>query len=239
MEKERKIKIFLALSYLLIISLFLWVFFNNYSIENLTSYEFIKANREFILEIKKNNIYLLSFSFLIGTILWVLLLGFGSPVCLLSGFIFGKWLGTILAIFGLSAGATFLYIFANFFLKDFIKKKFSKRFIYLNEKFKKNEFIFFLIYRFVGGIPFFISNILPTLFNVKINNFFLGSLIGMAPQLFIMVSLGSGLEKIIEKNLSTPSLLEILGSSEIYIPIIGFIILLFLGLIFQKKFYKK
>ena len=58
MEKERKIKIFLALSYLLIISLFLWVFFNNYSIEDLTSYEFIKANREFILEIKKNNIYL-------------------------------------------------------------------------------------------------------------------------------------------------------------------------------------
>ena len=68
MEKERKIKIFLALSYLIIISLFLWVFFNNYSIEDLTSYEFIKANREFILEIKKNNIYLLSFSFLIGTI---------------------------------------------------------------------------------------------------------------------------------------------------------------------------
>ena len=88
MEKERKIKIFLALSYLLIISLFLWVFFNNYSIEDLTSYEFIKANREIILEIKKNNIYLLSFSFLIGTILWVLLLGFGYPVCLLAGFIF-------------------------------------------------------------------------------------------------------------------------------------------------------
>ena len=53
MEKERKIKIFLALSYLLIISLFLWVFFNNYSIEDLTSYEFIKANREIILEIQK------------------------------------------------------------------------------------------------------------------------------------------------------------------------------------------
>ena len=237
MEKERKIKIFLALSYLLIISLFLWVFFNNYSIEDLTSYEFIKANRKFILEIKNNNIFLISFVFLIGTILWVLLLGFGSPVALLSGFIFGKWLGTILAAFGLTIGATFLYIFANFFLKDIIEKKFSKKFIHLNEKFKKNELIFFLIYRFIGGIPFFISNILPTLFNVKIKNFFSGSIIGMTPQLFIMVSLGSGLEKIIEKNLNTPSLIEILGSPEIYIPIIGFIILLFLGIIFQKIFF--
>ena len=238
MEKERKIKIFLALSYLLIISLFLWVFFNNYSIEDLTSYEFIKVNRELILEIKNNNIFLISFIFFIGTVLWVLLLGFGSPVCLLSGFIFGKWLGTILVIFGLTVGATFLYIFANFFFKDIIEKKLSKKFIYLNEKFKKNEFIFFLIYRFIGGIPFFISNILPTLFNVRIKNFFFGSLIGMTPQLFILASLGSGLEKIIEKNLNTPSLIEILGSPEIYIPIIGFIILLFLGIIFQKIFYK-
>ncbi len=238
MEKERKVKIFLALSYLLVISLFLWVFFNNYSLEELTSYDFIKTNREFILEIKNNNIFLISFIFFIGTVLWVLMLGFGSPVCLLSGFIFGKWLGTIITIFGLTVGATLLYIFANFFLKDIIEKKFSKKFKYLNEKFKNNEFIFFLIYRFIGGIPFFISNILPTLFNVKIKNFFFGSIIGMLPQIFIMVSLGSGLEKIIEKNLNSPSFIEIVGSSEIYLPIIGFVILLFMGIIFQKKIYK-
>ncbi len=239
MEKERKVKIFLALTYLLVISLFLWVFFNNYSLEELTSYDFIKTNREFILEIKNNNIFLISFIFFIGTILWVLLLGFGSPICLLAGFIFGKWLGTIITIFGLTVGATFLYIFANFFLKDIIEKKFSKKFIYLNEKFKKNEFMFFLIYRFIGGIPFFISNILPTLFNIKIKNFFFGSVIGMAPQLFIMVSLGSGLEKIIDKNLNTPSFIEIVSSTEIYMPIICFAILLLLGVIFQKKFYKR
>tara|TARA_Y100001970_G_scaffold121080_1_gene150219 strand:- start:4372 stop:5091 length:720 start_codon:yes stop_codon:yes gene_type:complete len=238
MEKERKVKIFLALSYLLVISLFLWVFFNNYSLEELTSYDFIKTNREFILEIKNNNIFLISFIFFIGTVLWVLMLGFGSPVCLLSGFIFGKWLGTIITIFGLTVGATLLYIFANFFIKDIIEKKFSKKFKYLNEKFKNNEFIFFLIYRFIGGIPFFISNILPTLFNVKIKNFFFGSIIGMLPQIFIMVSLGSGLEKIIEKNLNTPSFIEIIGSPEIYLPIIGFVILLFMGIIFQKKIYK-
>jgi len=76
-----------------------------------------------------------------------------------------------------------------------------------------------LIYRFVGGIPFFISNILPTIFNIKIKNFFFGSIIGMFPQIFIGVSLGSGLNEIIQKNSEAPSLMELLFSSEIYIPI--------------------
>ncbi|SVE32555.1 uncharacterized protein METZ01_LOCUS485409, partial [marine metagenome] len=137
-----------------------------------------------------------------------------------------------------SIGATLLYMFANYFLKDIVEKKFSKKFSSLNEKFKKNEFFFILIYRFIGGIPFFISNILPTLFNVKVKNFFFGSLIGMTPQLFIGVVLGSGIEKIINENKESPSFYELITSSEIYIPIFGFIFLLILGIIFKKFFYK-
>ena len=182
--------------------------------------------------------FLVSILFLIFTIIWVLTLGLGSPIFLVGGFIFGKWIGTILVTFGLSIGATLLYMFANYFLKDIVEKKFSKKFSSLNEKFKKNEFFFILIYRFIGGIPFFISNILPTLFNVKVKNFFFGSLIGMIPQLFIGVALGSGIEKIINENKELPSFYELITSSEIYIPIFGFIFLLILGIIFKKFFYK-
>jgi len=121
-----------------------------------------------------------------------LFLGFGSPVFLISGFIFGKWIGSIYAVLSLTIGATLLYMFANYFLKDLVEEKFSKRFSNLNEKFKRNEFNFFLIYRFVGGIPFFISNILPTIFNIKVRNFFFGTLFGMYPQIFVGTSLGSG-----------------------------------------------
>ena len=69
------------------------------------------------------------------------------------------------------------------------------------EKFKKQEFLYFFIYRFVGGIPFFIANILPTLFNIKIKNYFFGTLLGIFPQIFVLVSMGSGIEKIISNNL--------------------------------------
>ncbi len=239
MNKEKKIKIFLGSAYILIVSIFLWFFFSKFSFQDFSSYELIRDNRDTLEQVKNSNIFISSILFLLGTIIWVLLLGFGSPVFLVGGFIFGKWLGTLIIVFGLSIGSTLLYMFANYFLKDLIEEKFSSRFNNLTEKFKENEFTFFLIYRFIGGIPFFISNILPTIFNVKIRNFFLGSVIGMTPQLFVGASLGAGLNKILEENSEAPSLLQLLLTPDIYLPIIGIITLVLIGFLLRKKFYSK
>ena len=239
MNREKKIKLFLGSAYILIVFVFLLIFFNNFSFQDFSSYELIRQNREALENIKNSNIFLSSIIFLIGTIVWVLLLGFGSPVFLVGGFIFGKWLGTFLVVFGLSIGATLLYMFANYFFKDLVEEKFSSRFSNFTEKFKKNEFVFFLIYRFIGGIPFFISNILPTIFNVKVRNFFLGSIIGMTPQLFVGASLGAGLSKILEENSEVPSVLELIFSPDIYLPILGIIVLVIIGFLLKKNFYAK
>ena len=239
MNKEKKIKFFLGITYLFIITVFLWAFFTNFSLSEVTSYDFIKNNSQYFSTLKEKNFFIVSILFLLFCIVWTLLGGFGSPILLLAGFIFGKWIGSIYAVIGLSIGATLLYMFANYFLKDLIEEKFSKKFSNLKEKFKKHEFNFFLIYRFIGGIPFALSNILPTIFNLKIKNFFFGSLIGMYPQFFIWVTLGSGLDKIIKNNLEAPSFAELLFSPDIYIPIIGFIFLLVIGIIFKNIFYKE
>ena len=158
---------------------------------------------------------------------------------LLAGFIFGKWLGSILVVVGMTIGATGLYLFANYFFKETIKEKFLNKFQNLEEKFKKSEFNFLLIYRFVGGIPFAISNVLPCIFNVKTSNFFIATLIGLIPQVFIWVSLGSGLEKIIDQNEEAPSLIDLIFSPDIYMPLIGFFILVIITIIIRKIFYKK
>jgi uncharacterized membrane protein YdjX (TVP38/TMEM64 family) len=238
MNKTKNIKIIIGISYILIISIFLWFFFKNFSIQDFTSYDLIKSNRDILEVIKNNNIILSSLLFFIFTIIWVLLLGFGAPIFLVGGFIFGKWLGTLLVVFGLSTGATFLYMFANFFFKDIIQEKFASRFSNLTDKFKRNEFIFFLIYRFVGGIPFFISNILPTLFNIKVKNFFFGSVIGMTPQLFVGVSLGAGLSKILEENQNPPTIFELITTPDIYLPVVGIIILVLIAIYLRKYFFK-
>ena len=239
MEKSKKVKITLGLFYLLVVSSFLYFFLSKFTLEELTSYEFIKNNRDYFFGLKQTNLLLLSIIFIFLTIVWVLMAGFGSPVALLAGFIFGKWLGTIILILGLSVGATILYIFGNYFLKEVIKEKFLNRFKNLEIKFKKSEFIFLLVYRFVGGIPFAIANVLPCLFNVKVFNFFWSTLIGIIPSTFLIVSIGSGLEKIIDQNLEAPKLLEIMYSPDIYIPMIAFVALIIITIITRKIFYKK
>tara|TARA_B100000424_G_C22780542_1_gene419753 strand:+ start:232 stop:738 length:507 start_codon:yes stop_codon:yes gene_type:complete len=168
-----------------------------------------------------------------------LLLGFASPIFLVGGFLFGKWIGSIVVILGLTSGATLLYIFASYLFKDYIYNKFSKKFSYLVEIFNKNELLYFTIYRFIGGIPFFLQNLIPTIFDVKIKNYFLGSLIGLSPQLFIGVSLGSGIDKLIENNNKMPTMLEMIFTPDIYLPIFGLFVIIVFGYIYRKKITKK
>ena len=239
MEKSNKIKLYIGLFYLIIVCLFLYFFFSKFSLQEFTSYDFIRENRLYFYKLKDSNIFLLFFIFMILTILWVFpFLGFGTPVALISGFIFDKWIGTLVVVIGLSIGATFLYIFGNYFLKEFIREKFSKKYHNLEIKFKKSEFIYLLVYRFIGGIPWQISCLLPTLFNVRVSNFFFATLIGIVPQIFLAVSIGSGLEKIIDQNIEVPTIAEIIFSPDIYIPLIAFFSLILLTIFLRKIFYK-
>ncbi len=240
MEKSKKIKLFVGLFYLIFISLFLFYLFSKFSFQELTTYEFIKNNVNYFSDLKRNNIFFLSFFFLFFVILWVFpFLGFGAPVALLGGFILGKWLGTAIIVLGLSIGATFLYIFANYFLKELIREKFLNRFQTLESKFRKSEFNYLLIYRFIGGIPWQLSCVLPTIFNVRVVNFFWATLIGIIPQIFLVVSIGSGLEKIIDNNLVAPSIEDIILYKEIYFPLIIFVCLVITTIFLRKYFYKK
>ncbi len=239
MEKAKKTKIIIGLSYLVLLTIFVLLFFSKFSIQEITSYDFIKENRLYFLKLKNSNLFLISIIFLIFTILWVFpFLGFGSPIALLGGFIFGKWLGTIIVVIGMSIGATFLYIFGNYFLKDLIRDKFLNRYQNLERKFKKSEFYYLLIYRFIGGIPWQLSCILPTIFDVRVKNFFFASLIGIIPQIFLAVSIGSGLEKVIEQNSQVPKITDIIFSPEIYIPILAFFCLVLITIFLRRSFYK-
>jgi uncharacterized membrane protein YdjX (TVP38/TMEM64 family) len=199
----------------------------------------LRNNRSYLIELKNSNLFLVSISFLFLTVLWVFpFLGFGSPVALMGGFIFGKWIGTLVVVTGLSVGATFLYIFGNYFLRDLIREKFLNKFQNLEIKFRKSEFFYLLVYRFIGGVPWQISCLLPTLFNVKVKNFLFATFLGIIPQIFLAVSIGSGIEKVIDQNSEVPGIMDIIFSPDIYVPLLAFFLLIVISIIFRKKFYR-
>ena len=239
MEKSKKIKLFIGLFYSIFVVLFLYYFFSKFSLQEITSYDFIKNNRNYFSELRKSNLVLLASLFFLFIIIWVLAAGFGSPIAIFGGFIFGKWIGSFIVVFGLSLGAILLYFFANFFLKELIEEKFLNKYKNLEEKFKKSEFIYLLVYRFIGGIPFAIANVLPCIFNVKPINFFGATLLGIFPQIFLLCSIGSGLEKIIDQNLEAPSIIDLIYTPEIYLPLLAFLILVIITIFVRKLFYRK
>ena len=63
MENTKKIKLLIGLSYLIIICLFLYFFFSKFSLEEITSYDFIKNNSAYFAELKNSNLFLISIIF--------------------------------------------------------------------------------------------------------------------------------------------------------------------------------
>ena len=114
-------------------------------------------------------------------------------------------------------------------------KKFSK-YIYL---FRKNEFNYFFAFRLAGGlgIPFGIQNVLPVIFNISKLNYFFASFLGFIPMFFVWNTIGSGLNEYI-KQAETFSLIELIFTKEVYLPIGMFLILLFLSFLIKKKIFK-
>jgi len=238
MEKSKKVKITLGLFYLILVSLFLYFLFSKFSFEDFNSIKIIQSNIDKLNTLKDNNLILLGLVFLIFTILWVLFLGFGTPIALIGGFIFGKWLGAFLITLGLSTGALCLYLVGKYFFYDFLKKKLLFKFEYLEKVFLNKQLLMMIIFRFVGFVPFFVANLLPVIFNIKIKNYFIGTFIGIMPSIFVISSLGNGISSAIYQFETFPSFASLIILPEIYLPIFGFLFIILISF-FLKKVFKK
>jgi len=235
---SKSLKLFLGISYILILFFFLYLIFSYVEVTRLDDFLYYK---ELQIDLEKTigkNLYINLLIFFLFCLIWISLLGFGSPLLLISGILFGKWIGTFISVLSISIGALILYSIASFFFKDLIfnllEKKFSK-YIHL---FKKNEFNYFLAFRLAGGlgIPFGLQNVLPVIFNIKKSNYFFASFLGFIPMFFIWNTIGSGLNEYI-KQADNFSFVSLFLNKEIYLPIILFAIIMLISVIIKKKIF--
>ena len=234
------LKLIIGITYLVIISIGIYFLFSFIDIKDLTSYEFIRSNKNLILKYKNENFLFLTCAFFIFSIIWVLLLGFAMPLLVFSGFVFGKWWGILIVLTATTIGATVLYIIAGYFFRDMIEEKLAHKFLKLKKFFIKNDILYFMSYRFIGGggTPYAIQNILPVLFNMSLKNYIVATFIGSMPSMFVTVAIGSGIENVIDKN-ENLSLISVISSPEIYLPIIGFFIILIIAFSIKRFYFKQ
>ena len=238
--KSLNVKWVIGSIYLLLLISGITFLLTNYNISDFFSYEFIRVNKNTILDYKNENFLALTIIFFIFCILWTLLLGLAMPLLVFSGFVLGKWWGILVVLTSTTIGASLLYLLAGLFFRDTIQKKFTPKFSKLQKFFNQNELVYFMFFRFVGGggTPYPIQNILPILFNMSFKNYVIATFLGSMPSMFVTVSIGSGIESVIDQNV-TLSVANVIFSPEIYTPIIGFFILLIIGFVIKKIYFKE
>ena len=236
MQNFSKLKIGIGLMYLAIVTLVVILFFY-YGANSFLDLNFLKNNKDKIFAFRDANFVLLAISYFFLSIVWVFLLGFGTPLVIVAGFAFGIFWGSFLSILGFSIGASLLYLFANHYFKDLVFKYLAVRFLSLKNHFNENEFSYFFFVRVIPGIPFPIKNVMPVLFNMKVKNYFFATLLGEAIPIIISVSIVSGFVGAIQSNENLN--FSLLYSPEIFLPLLGLGIMVVLTNYLKKKIYYK
>ena len=235
---SKNLKIFLGISYLMILFIFLYFIFTGIEISKLNDFSYYKELQKNLSNYVSDNIIANLIYFFVFAVIWVALLGFGSPLLIISGIMFGQFIGTFISIISISVGALILYSIGNFFFRDLLEKILEKKFDKYIFLFRKNEFYYFFIYRFIGGlgVPFGLQNLIPILFGMKKLNYFFSSLLGFIPGFFIFNTIGAGLNSYVEQS-EDFNMLDLILTPEIYSPILMFACLMIISLIIKKKFF--
>jgi len=236
MNRLSKIKIFLGLAYLGIVSLVVIAFFY-FGANTFLSPSYLVENKNYIFELRDQNLFLISSVYFFFSIIWVFLMGFGTPLVIFAGFAFGTILGSILSIFSFTIGATLLYLFANHYFKDLVEKYLGTKYASVKQNVNQNELSYFFSLRVIPGIPFPIKNLLPVLFNMKLKNFFLATLFGEAAPIIISVSIFSGLSNAFESDKDLN--LNLLFSPEIFFPLLALAMMSLIANFVKKKYFNK
>ena len=170
------------------------------------------------------NIYNLSFFFNTGIgilsfvciyILIVLLILPASWLSLLSGFLYGSYLGSIIVFISASIGASVAFFLSKTFFAKKLKNLFSRypKLSVMEKVIEKGGLKLIFLTRLSPIFPFSILNYFYGLNNIKFRDFSLG-LLGIIPGTFLYCSIGSLAKSLQElKNMQSPN--------NLYMTIIG------------------
>ena len=229
MNLQKKLLIFFILTIIVI----LWtIYFMNKDFFQLeTFFSNLEIIQKFILQNFFISIFIFIFSY---SFLIMCNFPFASLLSMINGFLFGTWIGGAISIVGGTIGAFSIFLIAKFFFLDFIKRKFLKKYSYIENYFKKNDLELMILIRIIPVVPFFIQNLILAGLGAKNKKFFYTTLIGLAPWSFIFGSIGQGLEDIFINK--TQLNFSLITQPEYMFPLSIIVVLIISILIFKKKF---
>tara|TARA_B100000035_G_scaffold63895_1_gene51808 strand:+ start:20649 stop:21341 length:693 start_codon:yes stop_codon:yes gene_type:complete len=172
-----------------------------------------------------------TFFIIIFFFIYILFTTLSLPVALflglLSGFIFELYVAVVVVSFASTLGATSAMLVSRYFIRDYIQKKFTKQAMIVDRELTKYGTYYLFALRMSPIFPFFVINVVFGLTNIKVLAFYIISQLGMLPATYVIISIGSELNKTMIHGASLSKELII------YLTILGILPLIF------KKYTKK
>ena len=180
--------------------------------------------------------YIFSISIFITLYGFLILCNFpmASLLSMTSGFLFGTWVGGLIAIVGGTLGAFGIFVIAKYFFSDLVKKNILNKYSFIENYFKRNDLELMFLIRIIPAVPFFAQNLILAGLGADNKKFFYTTLLGLAPWSFIFCSVGQGLEEIFVNQ--TDISFSLIAQPEYLIPIGTIAFLVVLVILFKKRF---
>ena len=225
MKLQKHIPLFFILS-----GLFLILFFD---LHHYLSFETLQKNQSFLKEyIQSYPVYSFLLFVLVYTVAAALSLPGAAILTITGGFLFGTPLASLAIIIGATTGATCLFMATKWAFRDFFEKKAGTTLKKFAQGFSKNSFSYLLTLRLIPLFPFWLINIAPAFFKVRISTYIIATALGITPGVIVYSSLGNGLGSLLESD-QTPDL-GIIFQPEILFPLLALTVLSTLPAIYNK-----
>ena len=139
-----------------------------------------------------------------------------SLLTIIGGALMG-WAGAAVIICTATIGATIVFVAAQTILNEFFAER-TKGFVAkLEVGFQKNAFSYLLALRLIPVAPFWVVNIVPALFGMRLNHYVLATFIGITPGTLIYVWVAKSFDILLSRG-QTPDLSE-LSKPAIIVPL--------------------
>ena len=139
-----------------------------------------------------------------------------SLLTLAGGALFG-WPAAAVIICAATIGATIVFIAARTVLNEFFIKRTTGFMAKLEAGFYKNAISYLLALRLIPVVPFWVVNIVPALFGMRLNHYVLATFIGITPGTLIYVWVARSFDSLLSGGQSPD--LSVLSEPAIIAPL--------------------
>jgi uncharacterized membrane protein YdjX (TVP38/TMEM64 family) len=159
--------------------------------------EILGQQAEWKAAVNENLLVAVLIFFVVEVVLVGLSVPVATPLSLIAGLLFGRWLGTLVVSFASTLGALIVTLLARYVFRDSLRRRVAARPRWqaavdaLDRGVERDGWYYLLLVRLTPVLPFFLINLGMGLTRIRPRTYWWATQLGMLPSTLVVVSAGA------------------------------------------------